>query len=207
MPGSKKKPRAAKPSILVLCEGRTEQWYIQQLIREEAVRNLRIEPKLPVKPNLKKQYDQVREGAAIYDMVVWIIDLDVFLTAAGKGEQLDKLRNIISGLRRYKNVELIVNNSCFEFWLLLHFEKTDRKFQNYGEVIKQLKRYLPDYEKSEKYYKNISSGLYTKMKEHTAIAIGNARALGLFDIDEPEAAKSKMFKFLDLLNAEVVKKL
>lgn len=42
---------------------------------------------------------------------------------------------------------------CFEFWILLHFEKTTRSFDKCDDVIRYIKKkYIPYYEKKINYY-------------------------------------------------------
>lgn len=44
--------------------------------------------------------------------------------------------------------EFILSNPCFEFWFLLHFECSDHSFSTNDELIRKLKKYIPNYEKS-----------------------------------------------------------
>ena len=49
-------------------------------------------------------------------------------------------------------IEFIVSNPTFEVWFLLHFKYTTKYFADGEAVIRELKRYIPDYEKSKDYY-------------------------------------------------------
>ena len=40
---------------------------------------------------------------------------------------------------------------CIELWYLLHFTYTTRAFSKYGDLRPELKKYLPDYDKSKDY--------------------------------------------------------
>ncbi|MEA3391514.1 MAG: RloB family protein, partial [Candidatus Marinimicrobia bacterium] len=42
---------------------------------------------------------------------------------------------------------------CFELWLLLHFNKSLKPYSNCKNLTKDLKNEIPDYDKSEKYFK------------------------------------------------------
>ena len=46
-------------------------------------------------------------------------------------------------------------NPCTEFWSLVHFLPTlsTKNYRNCDEVVKDLRKYLPGYEKSKKYFK------------------------------------------------------
>jgi hypothetical protein len=48
-----------------------------------------------------------------------------------------------------KTLYCAVSNPCFEFWILLHFEKTDKPFSSCIEIFQYLKRKAPKYSKSD----------------------------------------------------------
>ena len=50
---------------------------------------------------------------------------------------------------------LYETNPCTEFWFLVHFLPTlsTKNYRNCDEVVKDLRKYLPGYEKSKKYFK------------------------------------------------------
>jgi hypothetical protein len=47
-----------------------------------------------------------------------------------------------------KKLYCAISNPCFEFWMLLHFEKTDRPFVRCLDVLRDLKKKVPNYHKS-----------------------------------------------------------
>ncbi len=108
--------------------------------------------------------------------------------------------------KRYKNVTVIINNPCLEFWFLLHFVKTSKKFSNCCEVINKLKKnYLTDYNKSEKYYTIYNQDIYLLLKPYLNKAIAYSRSLGEFNPKNNTESKSKsemfkLFKEIDKVN-------
>jgi len=64
---------------------------------------------------------------------------------------------------------------CIELWYLLHFTYTTRAFANYDELKPELKKRLPDYEKSKDY----CAELLPKLDD----AFRNAEQLRRFGID------------------------
>ncbi len=51
---------------------------------------------------------------------------------------------------------LAISNPAFEFWYILHFEYTDRPFDNGMQVKEYLKRhYIPDYQPSKKIFNEL----------------------------------------------------
>ncbi|MGQ1890361.1 RloB domain-containing protein [Thermophagus sp. OGC60D27] len=97
--------------------------------------------------------------------------------------------------KKYKNVVVITNNPCLEFWFLLHFQRTSRVFGTCTRVENQLKSHLKGYEKTQKYYTKQDNDIYTKLKPYLKKAIDNACSLGHFDSDEPYKALSEMYLF------------
>ena len=67
--------------------------------------------------------------------------------------------------KKYKNISIIETIPCIEFWFLLHFYKTysTRTYENYNSLKKELKKYLTDYDKSEKYFRRVK--IYQTLKK------------------------------------------
>ena len=68
-----------------------------------------------------------------------------------------------------EKLKLAVSNPAFEYWYLIHFECTDRPFENAEDVINCLRKYLPNYEKSHNYY--------PILKDRTFEALSNTERL------------------------------
>lgn len=76
------------------------------------------------------------------DMAISIFDLDL---DQAKAVQLDQAK----ALSRAKGICLVTSNPCFEVWYLEHFGYTSRQFNNSTDLIRSLKRYLPEYNKGK----------------------------------------------------------
>ena len=59
-----------------------------------------------------------------------------------------KADRFCKAIRDAEYAEFILSNPCFEVWYLFHFEKTTHVFLNGEEVIRRLKKHLPDYDKT-----------------------------------------------------------
>lgn len=66
-------------------------------------------------------------------------------------------------------IELIKSNPCFEIWFLLHFKNTTKIFNSNENVIQELRKVLPNYEKNKDYY--------DLLENKTKDAIENAKFL------------------------------
>ena len=124
------------------------------------------------------------------------INMDVTIAEA------KRVGTLVQTMQRFKReraaleelgVTVIVNMPSVEFWYLLHFEKTGKYFPKQDPLIRRLKKHLPDYAKSEKYYKQPrNQTLYDRLREQRDQAIDRSHALYRFDPDDPERACCEM---------------
>ena len=75
------------------------------------------------------------------------------------------------------HVRMILSDPCFEFWLLLHFQLTDRPFLSAGggrtaceSVIAALRSHIPEYQKN-------ATGVFRHFNAHVEVAVANAERL------------------------------
>ncbi|GAB6011377.1 RloB family protein [Viscerimonas tarda] len=183
-------------------DGKCELWYMQMLKQNERTINIALKPELPQKKKLAEQYDRVIELSKDYDKVFWILDLDVIIKEtreASNGtkaalQELEKYHKKIAKNGKCKNIVIILNNPCLEYWYLLHFEATSKYFDSCAKLLPELKKHkeLADYEKTEKYYKRPNHDIYTRLKPYLPKAIANANKLKAFDFDNVESGLSEM---------------
>jgi len=190
----------------IIVDGETEIWYFQLMKKHEDIPRIDIKPELPKRKTLKEQYELVKENLRKgYDKVIWLLDFDTILKEdrerkKGQPSILQEFKVYCKKLKDDKNVSVLVNTPCLEFWYLLHFEATGKYFAKCENAEKSLKKsYLKDYQKSQKYYKKTNNDLYQKLKPHQAAAITNARKLGSFDFENPATAKAEIYKVFTIL--------
>ena len=80
----------------------------------------------------------------------------------GRDSAVGKLEAGLTAMNRKRastQVEMILSDPCFELWLLLHFEFTDRPYTSVrggrsacADVIEQLQRHIPEYRKNTTQY-------------------------------------------------------
>lgn len=150
--------KSTVPVISIIVDGETEVWYLQLMKHFEGLKNIDIKPELPKKRGLSDLFQLVQSHASDYSEVYWIIDLDAIIKETnekqkGAKSKLEELKGYITKLQHYKNVQVLINTPCLEFWFLLHLRETGRYYDNCDTVFCELKRcdLLADYEKSEKY--------------------------------------------------------
>lgn len=190
--------RKSRKKYAVVAEGETEVWYIQMIKRNNRSFPADLKPELPQKESLADQFKMVIQLSKVYDKVLWIIDLDDINKKSqemrkGRKTQLQQLQEYYSKLLKNEKVKIIMNNPCLEFWFLLHFETTGKYYSKCEDAQKQLKKYLPDYEKTRKYFTAQDNDIYLKLESKLDTAKDNARKLKDFNFQEPHAAISEMF--------------
>ena len=192
-------PRKPNPTLAFVVDGETEIWYLQMLKQNEQKIRVSIKPEIPQKKALNEQFELVCELASSeYQCVFWILDLDTVIKESrevvpGARTSLsifNEMRCKISS--EFKNVRVIINNPCLEFWFLLHFDRTSRYYRRCSDVVRNLKKHLRGYEKTEKFYKKRNNDIYLQLKPYLQSAIMNAAALDPFDLENPERAVCEM---------------
>ena len=191
-----------KKTFAIVGDGDCEKWYFR-LLKDAEKLIINIRPELIKKTSLKKQYEYVKELSENYDKVFWIVDYDVIERESReckKGEETrsDEFARYYTEFSKIKNVEIVVVNTCFEYWLLLHFKYSKKQFSDCDETQNDLRKVFPSYEKNEKFYKQ-SNNIYKQLKDKLPKAIENASKLGDFDIENPLAPICEIHK---LFNAD-----
>jgi hypothetical protein len=145
-----------RQSILIVCEGeKTEPYYFRALKRELHLTTLEVEVvgqkegSAPIniinqaieQRILRKKQAQTSISLAEYDKVWCVIDVEAPKPHASLNRACDK--------GRANGLKLALSNPCFEFWYLLHFEKTGAPMQSNEELLKRLKRHCPKYRKND----------------------------------------------------------
>jgi hypothetical protein len=188
----------------IIIDGDCEFWYLQMLLRNERSINVALKPEIPQKKKLREQFEKVTEQSKYYDKVIWIVDYDVInketrLAKKGTETPAQEFKKYVLELEKdYKNVIVIINNPCFEFWILLHFEPTGKYYDDCESAIKRLKKYLPDYEKASKYFTKQGNDIYLRLKPKLKTAIANAAKLKDFDLDHPHNAVTQMQRLFEI---------
>jgi len=145
---SLKQRRSPIPTIIGA--GITEQWYFTHL---KALRGYRIKirPRFfgtETATGLAKRIEEVLQDEGI---AICVFDADVSTWNEVEHKKLDTLR------KKYKDnpsVLLCDSMPSIEFWFLLHYKNTTRHFGTSKAVIKELKKYIPQYDKTEQFLSN-----------------------------------------------------
>jgi len=82
---------------------------------------------------------------------------------------------------------------------LQHFVQTSKHYESYTQLKPDLTKFLSDYDKTEKYYKNSRKNIYLKLHPNLQTAISNSEKLGEFHFDNIYSGIAEMYKIFRLL--------
>ena len=213
--------RKLNNTIAVIVDGKDEKWYIEMIKQQyqsqcPSLKNVRIEPDLPQEKKMEELFNLAEtKHSEGYKQVVLIIDLDTTNSNPKEFQKFEVLykryedikKGILTGRQASKNnwmrdLTLIINNPCLEYWYIIHFQFTNRFFDGFEELKPLLQKYLPDYEKSEKYYKG-NPDIYTRLGSAKGLAEArkNAKKFSPFDFKTCQTSgiteMDKLFDFFD----------
>ncbi len=170
-----KSKRKQKFRAAVIGEGITEWHYFYDLKQTERL-PYQLTPSLPKHSNyqaiFKKAQQLAEEG---YDHVYVIIDIDVIQRDTNVQSKYETAKH---RLLRKKEIFVFETMPCTEYWFLLHFQNySTRIYPNCKDIFERLYLFLPNYEKSNAYFRQ--NKIYRKLKKVGNIeqAVVNAQRL------------------------------
>ena len=193
-----KTTRIRKKLMVIGTEGsnKTEETYFREMERRQNnyhiifAKGNETDPVKIVKNTIKakeKEELSIRKG----DIAVSVFDLDL---DENKKQQLSDAKKLAED----ESVQIITSNPCFEVWYLEHFGYTSKHFQNSTEVIKDLEKHCPKYQKN-----SCEIELFYPLTE---VAINNCRLLSEFHknhgseaVEEFNNPRTDVFKVVELL--------
>ena len=170
-----KERKLKNPSITIIGEGLTERCYFKHL---KSLKGYRY----TCKPrnfsqqsvnDLQKQIDKVLEDDGV---AVCVFDADV---ARAKPAERKKLEAMQKKYACNEQVILCDSMPSIEFWFLIHYLNTNKYFASSADVIKVLRRFLPDFSKHENYLSKEKWVLEMIADGKQEIAIDRAKGFGM----------------------------
>ncbi len=151
--------------VLIVCEGKkTEINYFNELIKDLKLSTVNIQI-LDIKQTTpdsllreaKELCQKSKKEGNPYDRVYCVFDKD-------KHPKYQETKGTINQIKKPKGVyHYAFSEPCFEFWLLLHFIKTDKPFVNFDGLRKDgnFRKYFPNYKKSEIIFNDLKGKIPT----------------------------------------------
>ena len=196
--------RTVNKSIAIIGEGETEWFYFE---------SLRIARRFPFKvaPDFPQHSDighilKLLESylSKQYDLIVCLFDMDRLLRNPTEMQLYQRAKKKYSAKKYADNVMFVETNPCTEFWFLLHFlpNVVCRHYENCEQLLPELQKYMPGYEKTKRYFKR--TNLYKYLTENGELerAMANSEKLCQLCKESPEDLKaySEIHKVIDILN-------
>ena len=189
--------RRVRKSIAIIGEGLTEYRYVDDLRTTERYR-FSLVPGIPKHSDIDDIVRLAREReSAGYDYVLCLIDMDVIEGNRDKMEHYRALKN------DNPKIIFVESSPCTEYWFLMHFMPgpSSKEYANYDAVAQELKKHIPNYDKTEAFFNK--THIYRELKEKGDMvrAIGLSRDLDELRAKEPEVYKSysQMYKLFDII--------
>jgi hypothetical protein len=142
--------RPPRSITLIVCEGETELDYFKalrsklDLLPAEIVVADNTQGSAPISVVTCAERRAKEQGG--YDHIFCVFDRDAHESFERARERIRKLASKKRGALPIKEV---VSIPCFEIWVLLHFEQTERPFQDCSAVISYIRdRHMPEYAKA-----------------------------------------------------------
>lgn len=164
--GRQKLPRSI---TLIVCEGETEQIYFEAarikygLTTAEIILADNTVGPAPISVVECAEGKCAERGG--YDQVFCVFDRDGHESF---DRARDRIRTLADRKKRPLPIKEAISVPCFEFWVLLHFERTDAPFVKCAAVIQRIReQHMPGYEKADA---AIAGKLMAKVDD----ALGNA---------------------------------
>jgi len=166
-----------RQSVLIVCEGaRTEPEYFRSLRKELRLQTVEVVVEgercgsAPISVvdhaiSLRSEREAEAKQSAIavpYDVIWCVMDVEAPKPHVSLAAALDKAK--ANGL------DVALSNPTFEYWYLLHFEKTSALMQSNKVLMKKLKKHHSKYKKND-------PGFFEVVYPRTAEAIKNSKSV------------------------------
>jgi len=167
--------------VLLVCEGsKTEPNYFQSLRKKLRLTTVEVKivgqgaaPRTVVGRAvalLKTRKHEVRRGREDFDYDhVWCI-IDV--------EQPHKNPSLLPALNQASanGVDVALSNPCFEYWFILHFADCGKPLVDQHEVLRELKKHLPNYSKAQDVFETLWPSVDDAIRRAKAMKDSHVRA-------------------------------
>jgi hypothetical protein len=132
------------PVITVIGEGLTEQYYFKHIRSIFGYRYI-LKPYYFGTTSLKDMDRKIMEVVEGNGVAVCVFDVDV--ASRNEAEQR-KLNTLFRKYKRRTNVVFCESMPSVEFWFLIHYQNSNRHFNDAATIERELRKYLADYEKT-----------------------------------------------------------
>lgn len=170
-------------TFLLVVEGFTEQIYFSDIKTNRRLPGVTINPKIAKHSDLSTILrTAIKEiKTHVYDFIWCVFDRDTIIEQ-GMSEDLKKQYDKARDL----GIKFADSMPAFEVWFLLHFAMPAQFYYSQDGVIKDLRKYVPDYSKEQEWLS--SADLYSILRQHYKAAKARAEELDRKKTDSGDEA-------------------
>jgi hypothetical protein len=194
----------SKRSIAIIGEGETE-WFYFETLRIACRYPFKIAPDFPQHSDIHhilKLIDSYCEKQ--YDYVICLFDMDRLLQYPSEMQLYLNAKRKYSAAKYGDSVIFIETNPCTEFWFFMHFlpKVVCRKYANYEQLLPDLQKYMPGYEKTKRYFTKTKLYKYLTENGNLPRAMDNSERLCQLCKESPQDnnAYTEIHRVIELLN-------
>lgn len=196
--------RIVTNSIAIIGEGVTE-WFYFDSLRVACRYPFKVAPDFPQHSDINHILKLLEAYLGKqYDYIVCLFDMDRLLQHASEMQVYQQAKKKYSAKRYAGKVMFVETNPCTEFWFLLHFLPDDvcRRYESYEQLLPELQKYMPGYEKTKRYFTRTNLYKYLTENRDLELAVSNSERLCQLCKNSPEDLKSysEIHKVIGLLN-------
>ncbi len=186
-------------SIAIFGEGPTEWQYANSLRVAKRYSSLMLKPSVPQHSDMRHMLAQakkcINEG---FDQVICLLDMDRLNACPSEKQLYLKAKHQTT----YRKVVFIESDPCTEFWFLLHFiqQLTSKKYSTGDAVIAELRKYIPNYTKTEKYLQKVKIFTYLETHGDLKNAINLSKKLTDMHNEQDINSYTQMYKLFQILD-------
>ncbi len=139
-----------KPMPTIIGAGITEQWYFTHL-KFLYDYQIKVRPRFFGNETADGMAKKIAEVLNDGGVAICVFDADVSTWNEEEKKKLDRLRVKYA---KNKNVILCDSLPAVEYWFLLHYENTNRFLGTSKAATQALRKYMPDYDKTDSFLSN-----------------------------------------------------
>lgn len=195
--------RTVTKSIAIIGEGETE-WFYFDSLRIACRYPFKVAPDFPQHSDINHILKLVESYLnKQYDYIVCLFDMDRLFQFPSEMQLYQRAKKKYGAKKYAERVMFVETNPCTEFWFLLHFlpNMVCRRYDSYEQLLPELQKYMPGYEKTKRYF--IRTNLYKYLTENGYLerAMSNSEKLCQLCKESPEDLKaySEIHKVIKLL--------
>ena len=200
--------RVVSKSIAIIGEGETE-WFYFDSLRVACRFPFKVAPDFPQHSDIRHILKLVESYIdKQYDYIVCLFDMDRLYQYPSEMQLYQSAKKKYSAKKYSGRVVFVETTPCTEFWFLLHFlpNVVCKHYENYEQLLPELQKYMPGYEKTKRYF--VRTNLYKYLTENGDLerAVKNSETLCQLCKATPEDLKaySEIHKVIQLLDTLIM---